>query len=162
MPTELIEVETKYRGWCRLLLAKIKFADGRVVQREIEDHGRAACVLPYDPARRTALVIRQLRAPVLYAAREVELIEAVAGLIDEGEEPDACARREALEEAGLQLRSVERITTAWTMPGISAERMDLFLAEYSQADRIGPGGGEADESIEVIELALSEFASMAD
>src|SRR5205085_2230228 len=88
MPAEIIEVETKYRGWCRLLLTRIRLSGGGVVTREIEDHGRAACLLAYDPRRRTAVVVRQLRAPALYAAQKEYLIEAIAGLIDEGEEAE--------------------------------------------------------------------------
>lgn len=48
------------------------------------------------------------------------------------------------------------------MPGISTERMALFLGTYSQTDRIGPGGGASSEQIEVIELTLRELAEMAD
>src|SRR5882724_766396 len=33
-------------------------------KREIYDHGNSAVILPYDPARRTVLLTRQLRLPV--------------------------------------------------------------------------------------------------
>jgi nudix-type nucleoside diphosphatase (YffH/AdpP family) len=162
MSAELIEVETRYRGWCRLLVAKLRLADGKMVTREIEDHGNAACVLPYDPVRKTAIVIRQTRAPALYAAQERRFIELIAGLIEQGEEPMACAKREALEEAGLRLSAIEPVTTAWVMPGISTERMALFLGTYSAADRVNPGGGIDDEDIEVLEMSLRELAGMVD
>ena len=69
-----------------------------------------------------------------------------------------------MEEAGLKLRAVEHLGTAWSMPGISTEQMDLYLAVYSKADRVGLGGGVADEheGITVIELPLAELAAMAD
>ncbi len=41
----------------------------------------------------------------------------------ENEDAAACVRREAMEEALLDLDAVELIFTAWTMPGISSERM---------------------------------------
>ena len=162
MPAELLEAEPKYQGWSTLLVAKIRLADGRTITREIEHHGRAASVLPYDPVRKTAILIRQVRAPVIFATTQSHFIETVAGQIEDGEAPEACARREAMEEAGLKLKSVEHVTTAWTMPGLSTERMDLFLAEYSAADRVSPGGGDADEGIEVIEMLLAEIATMID
>ena len=162
MPAELIEAVPKYQGWSTLLVARIRLPDGRVVVREIEHHGRAACVLAFDPDRRTALLVRQVRAPTIYAAQPSLLLEAVAGQIEDGEVPEACARREAMEEAGLRLSAIEHVTTAWTMPGISTERMDLFLGEYSQADRFSPGGGTDDEGIEVVELPLTEIAAMSD
>jgi hypothetical protein len=50
------------------------------------------------------------------------------------------------------------------MPGVSTEQMDLYLAPYAEADRIGIGGGLADEheGITVVELPLAELAAMAD
>jgi nudix-type nucleoside diphosphatase (YffH/AdpP family) len=162
MSGEIISAEPRYRGWSTLLLAKIRLPDGRVVTREIEDHGSAASVLPYDPSRKTAIVVRQTRAPLLYKAAHGDLIEAIAGMIETSEAPEACARREAEEEAGLRLGSLEHVTTGWTMPGISTERMALFLAQYSASDRIGAGGGVDDEGIEVIEIGLSALAAMAD
>ena len=48
----IISTETLFDGWTRFLLAKVQLADGTVISRQIEDHGRAVCVLPYDPQRR--------------------------------------------------------------------------------------------------------------
>ncbi len=162
MSAELVEAAPKYQGWSTLLVARIRLPDGRVITREIEHHGRAACVLTFDPERKTALLVRQVRAPAVYAAGQPHLLEAIAGLIDDNEPAEACARREAIEEAGLRLRSIDHVTTAWTMPGISTERMDLFLGQYAQADRVAPGGGTGDEGIEVIEMPLAELAEMTD
>ncbi|MGZ5225641.1 MAG: GDP-mannose pyrophosphatase, partial [Burkholderiales bacterium] len=50
----------------------------------------------------------------------------------------------------------------WSMPGISAERMDLFLGLYAAADRTEAGGGIDDEGIEVVEMPLSALAAMTD
>jgi nudix-type nucleoside diphosphatase (YffH/AdpP family) len=159
---ELLGVEPRYKGWSRLLVASVRLTDGHIITREIEDHGNAVCVLPYDPIRRTALVVRQFRAPVLYAGENPMLIEAIAGLA-ETEDPAGCVRREAMEEAGLRLTAVELVVRGWSMPGISSERMDLFLAEYSPADRVAAGGGliHEHEDIEVLELPLQELAEMA-
>jgi len=160
--SQIVSFEPKYRGWCTLYVATIRLADGRLITREIEDHGAAACVLPYDPVRRTALLIRQLRAPPLHVAGEPTIVEAPAGLIDPGEDAPATARREAMEEVGVRLTSLEQVSNAWTMPGLSAERMPLFLGTYSQHDRVGAGGGESGEQIEVVEMTLRELATMAD
>ena len=161
MSAELVEVETTYRGWCRVLVARIRLAGGKVVTREIEDHGNAAGILPYDPVRRTAIVIRQVRAPALYAG-QTNMIEVVAGLIDAGEDATETARRETIEEAGLRLTAIEHVATVWTMPGLSTERMALFLGQYGEVDRLGPGGGVDDEEIDVLEIGLDELAAMVD
>jgi hypothetical protein len=111
----LLATHTAYAGWAKFLIATIRLADGHTVEREIEDHGEAVCILPYNPVRRTAILVRQLRAPVLFAAGAQETLEAIAGVI-ENEDAAACVRREAMEEALLDLDAVEHIFTAWTMP----------------------------------------------
>jgi nudix-type nucleoside diphosphatase (YffH/AdpP family) len=159
---EIVATETKHRGWSALLVATIRLPDGSTITREIEDHGNAVCVLPYDPVRRTAVLVQQMRAPVLFAAKRPHFLEAVAGLIDAEEAPESSARRETMEEAGLRMRWLDHVVTAWTMPGISTEQIDLFLGEYTEADRVNAGGGIEDESIQVFEMPLAELAAMAD
>jgi nudix-type nucleoside diphosphatase (YffH/AdpP family) len=156
-------VETLYQGFSRYLVATFRQPDGQAVRREIEDHGNAVCVLPYDAGRRTAILVRQFRAPVFISAAQDETLEAIAGLL-EGPDPAACVRREAFEEAGLRLDALEHVVAAWTMPGISTERIDLYLAPYGPADRVGAGGGLAEEHehTTVVELGLAELATMAD
>lgn len=150
-------------GWARFLVAEVTMPNGTRFKREIEDHGRAVAVLPYDPVRRVALLVSQFRAPVLFAEGPPELMEAVAGILDENE-PEEGARREAYEETGLRLAALEPVASAWSMPGISTERMDLFLAPYGDGDRAGPGGGlaEENEAITTHELPLDALARMSE
>ncbi len=152
-----------HERWARMYIATILEADGTRYERDIEDHGDAAGVLPFDPQRRVALLIRQIRAPCLHRTGDGDVLELPAGRL-EGETPEACARREALEESGLALTTLEHVATVWSMPGLSTERGHLFLAEYCEADRVTAGGGlhEENESISVVEIGLSELAAMAD
>lgn len=117
--------------------------------REIVRHGRAAAVLPYDPERKTAILVRLPRAPVIWAGGPQTMLEAPAGMLD-GDEPDVCARREAMEETGLRLTTLEPVVRAWTSPGMCTEQTDLFLAPYSAADRVEAGGGVAEEHEDIV------------
>ena len=147
---------TIYSGWTTLSLARVRLADGTMLERVIEDHGDAATVLAYDPARKCALLVQQFRAPAFYRAGIDGVVEAVAGKI-EGEAAQSCARREALEEAGVELRALEQVGNVWTSPGFTTERFSLFLAEYRAADRRTAGGGAEGEheNITVLELPLA-------
>jgi nudix-type nucleoside diphosphatase (YffH/AdpP family) len=158
---QILDTRPVHTGWTRLLVAAIRLPSGQTTKREIEDHGAAACVLPYHLARKTAVLVRQFRAPVFLAADQEETLEVVAGIIEESDAAQ-CARREAMEEAGLELDALEHVVTGWTMPGISTERMHFFLATYSGTVRAGSTPGHDDEQTVAVEMALHELASMAD
>src|SRR3954468_16085954 len=160
---EITAVETLHEGWGKLLRLTIRLPDGHSIKREVEDHGAAVSVLPYDPERRTALLVRQFRAPPFHVDGKPAMLEAPAGMLDE-DDPAACARREAHEEVGLRLSRLEPVGRVWPMPGVSTERIHLFLAPYAAADRVGTGGGLAEEheNITVLELPLADLFALAE
>jgi nudix-type nucleoside diphosphatase (YffH/AdpP family) len=160
---ELLHTRTAYTGWAKFLVATFRSPDGRTVEREIEDHGEAICVLPYHPTRKTAVLVRQFRAPIFFASKEEETLEAIAGVI-EHEDAITCARREVKEEAQLELESLEHVLTAWTMPGLSTERMHFYLAIYGGEARPEVHGGVVSEHEDTIaiEMGLAALARMAD
>ncbi|MGO4387482.1 NUDIX domain-containing protein [Microvirga sp. 2YAF29] len=155
------QIETIYEGWSRILKMSVQMPDGRTMIREVLNSGEAAVVLPYDLERQKVILIRQFRAPVMHVEGHPDFLEAVAGLLDE-DEPEACARRESMEEAGLRLTTLEPVGRFWSAPGITTERLHLFLAPYTQADRVGEGGGVADEheEIEVLEIGFDELTDL--
>ncbi len=104
-------VETLYEGWRKLLKITVEMPDGRTMAREVLNSTDAAAVLPYDPERRKVILIRQFRAPVMHVEGHPDFLEVVAGLLD-GDEPEACARRETMEEAGLRIAKLEPVGTA--------------------------------------------------
>ena len=157
---EIVKVEELFRGWARFCLVTFRLEDGTLLVRSVEDHGSSAVVLPYDPERRMALLVSQMR-PGVALAGGTEGPEPPAGIIEAGETGEACARREAEEETGLHLRVLEPIGRFWSSPGSTTETAELFLAPYSPADRIGAGGGVDDhEDVEVFELPLAELARL--
>lgn len=161
MRAEIVGLRDIYRGWMDLLMATVRTPSGDV-ERHIMLNRSAVCVLPYDPDRRMALVVSMLRAPVAYMG-EPNMLEAIAGALD-GEDPADCARREALEEAGVALAALEPVATAWTMPSNSTECIDFYLAPYRELDRIAAGGGVADEHENIIvhECSLQSLWRRAD
>ncbi len=154
----LVNLDYKHQGWASLAVACLRLPDGKLIYREIEDHGSAVAVLPYDPQRKTVVLVEQFRPAPFVSDGQEHTLEAVAGIVDEAD-CAAAARREALEEAGLQLGDLELVATTWTMPGISTEKLTLYLAAYAAIDRVAAGGGvEAeDENIRVVEMAVAEF-----
>ena len=92
---------------------------GRIV---VEDPG-AVVVLAIDDADRV-VVVKQYRHPA-----RMRLVELPAGKLDQpGEDPEVAARRELLEEAGLEADRWTHLMTTWASPGITSETHALFLA----------------------------------
>lgn len=90
--------------------------------------GEAAVVLPYDPLRDCVLLVEQFRAPVYLSGDRAPWVwEPVAGLIDPGESPETTARREAMEEAGIELRRLEKVSEAYSSTGSSGEYIHLYV-----------------------------------
>lgn len=134
----------------------VRYPDGSTGEMEMLRHPGAAAVIPFasDPrgADPTILLIQQFR----YATGGT-LLEIPAGRLDPGEEPDHCARRELQEEVGVTAGRLERLTTIWTTPGFTDERIHLYWAADLSA---GAHARESDEFIEVVPKPLSEVLGM--
>jgi nudix-type nucleoside diphosphatase (YffH/AdpP family) len=124
--------------------------------------GDAVTLLPFDPRRRSVLLIEQFRVGPL-ARRDPQpwFLEPVAGRCDAGETVEATARREAREEAGLDLGRIERVAGYYPSPGITAEHITSFVGE---AD-LGAAGGvhgldSEDEDIRTLVLPLDEALAL--
>lgn len=114
--------------------------------REVFVSGDAVTVLPYDPRRDRVLVIEQFRSGPLGRGDPLPWqIEAIAGRIDPGETPEAAARREAVEEAGLTLGALEKVAEYYPSPGAVAEYLYSYVALCDLPDGVaGVFGAEAE------------------
>jgi ADP-ribose pyrophosphatase len=112
----------------------VRVPEGTTMEREVVEHPGAVAILALD-AQDRVLMIQQYRHPV------GELLwELPAGLRDVAGEPTAqTARRELLEETGYQARDWHVLADYFSSPGITTERLRVFLArgltEVPVADR---------------------------
>jgi GDP-mannose pyrophosphatase NudK len=164
----VVDRKLVYDGWNTFDLVTVEAADRDGTRhrhvREVTDHGAAAAVLAIDRERSVALLVRQWRAGLLAVdAPDPFLLEACAGILDPGETPEETARREAEEEIGVKIRELRDFGTMLPSVGTLTERMYLYVAEVTAADRTEDGGGLAHEgeSIEVVEVPLAELFDMA-
>lgn len=137
---------------------------GQEIEREVFHRAPVVVVLPYDALRDSVLLIEQFRAgPFLSGDAHPWIVETVAGVIDSGETPDQTARRECVEEGGLEVGRLAFVGEAYSSPGAMSELMQLYVAE---ADLGAAGGvhGMEDEGedirvwVEKLEAALSRIA----
>lgn len=129
--------------------------------REVYDTGNSAAILLYDPTRSRVLLVRQFRLPVYLGTGRETMIEVCAGKL-EGLDADRRIVTEVLEETGLSIRAPRFLFEAFMSPGAFGERLSFFVARYSPADRLGPGGGlpKDGEDIEILEPTLAEALAM--
>ena len=128
-----VEVCSEQRVWSgRFPLDVVRFRHRRfdgttsgVKTWEVWRRGRAAAVLPYDPVVDAVVLIEQFRLPALMAGLDPVLVELPAGLCDDGETPEATARREMMEEMGLAVGTLRRIGGVLLTPGGADEVCEL-------------------------------------
>ena len=135
---------------------QVRFPDGTTGELEIIRHPGASAIVPFltDPAgpNPQILLLKQYR----YAMGGT-LYEIPAGRLDPGEKPEACARRELLEETGCTAESIVPLTSMYTTPGFTDERIHLFIATGLTR---GESRREADEFIEVETVRMSAALQM--
>ena len=165
---EVVEREACFRGFYqldRLHLRHRLFAGdmGKLISRELFVRHDAVCVLPYDPQRDCVVLIEQFRVGALDKSLNPWLIELVAGLIDKDEQPEEVARREAVEEAGLELAELWPLTQYYPSPGGYDERVHLYVG---RCDSRGAGGvhglEEEGEDIRVLVWSFDEALAALD
>ncbi len=139
----IVDVETDMVG----------LANGKTTLREVVRHPGGACVAAVTDDGRVAMV-RQFRYPF----RE-HLYEIPAGKLEPGEDPLLAAQRELSEETGLEAGRWEQLCVLYTSPGISSERLFLYLATDL---RQGAAHPDANELLDVLWLPLDELLEKID
>lgn len=153
----LLDSERRYAGQViHVDHDTVRFPDGSTGILEMIRHPGAAAVVPFldDPEENDprVLLIHQFR----HAADGV-LWEIPAGTLETGEPPEECARRELVEEAGMEAAKLTRLTTIFTTPGFTDERIHLYIASGLSPVALAR---EADEFITVHEKRWSVVGKM--
>lgn len=132
---EIVEETMAFDGFFKLKSLKLKhalFAGGQsgIIERELCVRGDAVGVLLYDPQLQKFAMVEQIRIGVLGRSQSPWLLELVAGMLDkDGEDCAAVARRETIEEAGLDIAAMEPVMEYFCSPGGSTEFFTLFCGK---------------------------------
>lgn len=139
----------------RVLVHTLALPDGRMIERATVDHPGAVVLVPArrGPGGIEVLVLRQYR---LALGRVI--LELPAGTREPGEPWEQCAQRELREETGHSAGRLIALGEVWPAPGLSNERMALFLALELAAD---PLPADEDEQIQLVTMPLAELVAMA-
>lgn len=168
---QIISKQTVFNGFFRIdrYTLQHRLHNGEMsvpLEREVANRGHIVAVLPVDVDRDQVILIEQFRAGALAAGWKPWLIECVAGIVEDGEEVEAVARRETAEECGCVIDDLLPIHHFLTTPGALSETVSLFCGRTNCQ---GAGGtyGVRDEGEDIharvytIEQALALLPSGA-
>lgn len=109
-------------GFIQVRTDKVALPNGTVQDYLTVQHPGAVAVVPVDGDDRI-LMVRQHRQAV-----DDNLLEVPAGKLDPDEDPWDAARRELKEETGFTCEHLELLTSFYTSPGFTDERIHVFEA----------------------------------
>ena len=142
-----------------------KFSGGwsAPVRRLNLERGEAVAVLIYLKDVDKFVLIRQFRYAAHVACADGWIDEIVAGVLDD-EDPLACAKRECIEESGYEIDDFRLIASVFSTPGITTERVHIFLGLCESTDKKYSGGGldEEHEDIQLVELSREDARKRLD
>lgn len=125
--------------------------------REVFHRAGAVAVLPYDPILQQVALVEQFRFGSFAAHEPAWQLEPVAGMMKAGENAEAVARRETLEEAGCTLTKLIPMPSFMVSPGCCTEKVYNFcgLADLGQVGGIHGDLAEGEQT-RVHRLTLRE------
>jgi 8-oxo-dGTP pyrophosphatase MutT (NUDIX family) len=128
---------------------EFRYEDGSTSEREVVVHSGAVAVIAHDDRR--LFMVRQPRE----AVGEESLLELPAGKLDvEGESPLDCAKRELVEEVGVEASEWRELKRIYSSPGFTNEEVQIFVA--TDLRQVDPDPSD-EERIEIVEVPLDEL-----
>jgi ADP-ribose pyrophosphatase len=148
--------EAVYQGYFRVDRYQLRYPlfEGGMsptVSREVFERGQVAAVLPVDRDRREVVLIEQFRAGAFAAGQHPWMLECVAGIIEQGETPEAVCIRETGEETGCTITELRPLLAPFlSSPGACTETVALYWARVDASSARGIHGlAEEGENIRV-------------
>jgi ADP-ribose pyrophosphatase len=122
------------------------------------ERGDSVAAIVYNEDSKKVILVNQFRYPS-YTKGNGWLTEVVAGVLNEGENPETAIKREILEEIGYKTTRLTHISTFFVSPGGTSERIILYYVVVNDLDKTSTGGGISSEheDIKLIEYTLEEL-----
>lgn len=142
---QILDRRTVWQGFFRMDVVQLRhrlFAGGwsSSIQRELFVRGPAVVLLPFDPERDEVVMIEQFRIGSLEFGPSPWQMEFVAGIAENGEAPEDVARREALEEAGVEIGEIVPVHHYQVSPGGNTESIIVLCGRVDASAAHGVHG----------------------
>ena len=132
---------------------QVSLPDGRVSAYDLVNHKNSVTILPLD-SDGSIVFVSQFRM-----GSDSLMLELPAGVMDDGESPEAAAAREVREEIGMAAGSLKMLGSIYVAAGYITEINHIFLAtELTPA----PLEMDEDEFLEVKRFSIAETRKMVE
>ncbi len=129
-----------------------------ILQRELLVKDQAVGILLFDPERDEIVLVRQFRVGIMDESQSPWLLELVAGMVEDGEQLEQVAIREAVEESNCIPTDLIEICDYYNSPGASNEKVTLFCGRVDAEAAGGVFGlTKEHEDIEVVVFPHNEM-----
>jgi ADP-ribose pyrophosphatase len=144
-----------YDGKWRVRVDTLDLGPAGLVEKAYLQHPGAVVLVPLleTPDGPAVVMLRQYRH-----ALQQTILELPAGTREPDEPWESCAQRELREETGYAADELLSLGEMWAAPGVSDERMALFLA---RGLRRAPLPADVDEQIVTEPRLLTELVTLA-
>lgn len=163
----LVNKKIVFQGYHHIELLEFSFdkftgGQSRVINREVFSRKPCVGIIPYDPKRKEIILIEQIRpGPISNKQSNPWLLEIVAGIIDDNEDPNTSALREAKEEANCNITQLIPIYEYYVSPGCSNETITIYCGITDTSNSGGIHGlSDEDEDIKVYVVKLEEAVNL--
>ena len=155
MDLKVLRHEVLHRGKVfDLIVDQIEYPSGNRGIREVAHHPGGAVAVPLFADGRV-LLVRQFRYPFgLYT------LEAPAGKLNPGEDPETAAVRELEEDTGYLAGTMEKLTAIYTTPGFCDEVLHIYLAADLKPSPTGHRREEGEQTMTLEILPIDEAIAM--
>ena len=164
---KIVNRKTVYSGFAKVEQLTIQhrlFEDqsfSQPIQRELVNRPEAAGVLLYDSKQQLFGLIEQFRIGAVDDKNSAWQLEVVAGLVEQGDTPEQTVIREAVEEAGVDIKNPQLLYSFYPSAGACNELFHLYVADtqLSHTNQIFGVLGEA-ENIKLHVLKYDQLSQL--
>ena len=160
MKVKIISKKRLYKGFLNLDSIELKHIkhDGSWSEAMLRlnlKRGEAAAVLVYLKDTDSFILVNQFRYACYENGESGWIDEIVAGVFDENDTAETCAKRECIEETGYVIENLKFVNNIYVSPGITNERITIFIGIGNSNDKKYSGGGVSHEheDIRIVEYS---------
>lgn len=151
----ILKRDIKFLGYYKLEELTIKQKQNNIIKREFLTNKDGVAAIVYNTEIDKYIFVSQWRP-----CSERNMVEIVAGSIEDGETPNEAIKKEILEEVGYKVDKIKKINSFYVSPGTVQEKVHLFFVAVSEKLNDGGGKKEEQEELDVIYYDYDEVINM--